>query len=102
MLRAFVFTAGAVLMSLEILGSRVLAPQYGNSVIVWGSLIGVFLSALSLGYWIGGRLADRLPRADVVATLVAAAGAYAMAIPALAPIVFQIASDSVRIAPLTT
>ena len=102
MLRTFVFTAGAVLMSLEILGSRVLAPQYGNSVIVWGSLIGVFLGALSLGYWMGGRLADRLPRADVVATLVAVAGAYAMAIPALAPIVFQIAPDSVRIGSLTT
>ncbi|HMC22925.1 MAG TPA: fused MFS/spermidine synthase, partial [Thermoanaerobaculia bacterium] len=85
MLRVFVFVSGAVLMSLEILGSRVLAPQYGNSVIVWGSLIGVFLGGLSLGYWCGGRLADRMPSPPVIATLVAAAGAYAILIPTIAP-----------------
>ena len=83
-------------MSLEILGSRVLAPQYGNSVIVWGSLIGIFLGALSLGYWLGGRLADRLPRPEAVAGLVAAAGLFVMAIPTIAPFVFRIAGDSVR------
>ncbi len=56
-----VFTAGAVLMALEIAGSRVLAPHFGNSVFVWGSLISVFLTALSLGYYLGGHVADRYP-----------------------------------------
>ena len=102
MLRVFVFVSGAVLMSLEILGSRVLAPQYGNSVIVWGSLIGVFLGGLSLGYWCGGRLADRMPSPPVIATLVAAAGAYAILIPTIAPVVFRLAGDSVRIGSLST
>ncbi len=60
-LKLLVFTAGGVLMGLEIAGSRVLAPHFGNSVFVWGSLISVFLIALSLGYSIGGRLADRYP-----------------------------------------
>ena len=54
-LDVLVFTAGGVLMGLEIAGSRVLAPHFGNSVFVWGSLISVFLIALSLGYYIGGR-----------------------------------------------
>ena len=81
-------------MSLEILGSRVLAPQYGNSVIVWGSLIGVFLGALSLGYWFGGRLADRMPRAEAIAGLVAVAGVFVIAIPTIAPFVFRIAGDT--------
>ena len=56
-----VFAGGAVLMALEILSSRLLAPRFGNSVYVWGSIISVFLAALSLGYWWGGRLADREP-----------------------------------------
>ena len=60
-LKVLVFTAGAVLMGLEIAGSRVLAPHFGNSVFVWGSLISVFLAALSLGYFFGGRIADRRP-----------------------------------------
>jgi spermidine synthase len=60
-LKILVFTAGAVLMGLEIAGSRVLAPHFGNSVFVWGSLISVFLIALSVGYYVGGMLADRRP-----------------------------------------
>ncbi len=56
-----VATCGGVLMALEILSSRVLAPHFGNSVYVWGSIISVFLAALSLGYLWGGRLADRQP-----------------------------------------
>jgi spermidine synthase len=54
-----VFVAGGVLMSLEIAGSRALAPHFGSSVFVWGSLISVFLIALSVGYYLGGMLADR-------------------------------------------
>ena len=60
-LKLLVVSAGAVLMGLEIAGSRVLAPHFGNSVFVWGSLISVFLIALSLGYFFGGRIADRHP-----------------------------------------
>lgn len=56
-----VFAGGAVLMALEILSSRILAPRFGNSVYVWGSIISVFLAALSVGYFWGGRLADRDP-----------------------------------------
>ncbi len=52
---------GGILMALEILASRVLAPHFGSSVYVWGSIISVFLAALSVGYVWGGRLADRDP-----------------------------------------
>jgi spermidine synthase len=60
-LKVLVFVAGGVLMGLEIVGSRVLAPHFGNSVFVWGSLISVFLTALSLGYYAGGWISDRNP-----------------------------------------
>jgi spermidine synthase len=57
-----VVVPAAVLMALEIVSSRLLAPQFGNSVYVWGSIIGIFLAAMSTGYVAGGRLADRRPK----------------------------------------
>jgi spermidine synthase len=56
-----VFLSGAVVMILELVASRVLAPCVGSSLYVWTSLIGVVLGSLSLGYWWGGVLADRHP-----------------------------------------
>lgn len=61
MIKFVVFICGAIVMSFEILGSRVLAPNFGSSVFVWGSLISVFLAGLSAGYYLGGRLADINP-----------------------------------------
>jgi spermidine synthase len=80
-LRVVVFGAGAVLMGLEIVGSRVLAPYFGSSVYVWGSLISIFLAALSLGYYLGGRAADRWPRAGVLAGTISAAGLLILVLP---------------------
>ncbi len=68
-----VATCGGVLMALEILSSRVLAPHFGNSVYVWGSIISVFLAALSLGYLWGGRLADRQPSIPALGRMIALA-----------------------------
>ena len=56
-----VFISGAVLMALEIVGSRVLAPYFGSSIFVWGSLISVVMTALSIGYYWGGWLSAREP-----------------------------------------
>lgn len=67
------FLAGATLMAFEIVGSRLLVPFFGNSLFVWGSLIGIFLGALSIGYTFGGRVADRYPTSGAFATLLATA-----------------------------
>ncbi|HSG68231.1 MAG TPA: fused MFS/spermidine synthase, partial [Bacteroidales bacterium] len=61
MLEITVFFCGAVVMIYEIVGSRVVAPYFGTSIYVWTSLIGVILASLSLGYWLGGKLADKNP-----------------------------------------
>ncbi|MCX6808648.1 MAG: fused MFS/spermidine synthase, partial [Candidatus Berkelbacteria bacterium] len=53
------FVSGAVGMIIEIVGSRLMAPYFGNSLFVWTALIGVVLGALSFGYFIGGKLADK-------------------------------------------
>jgi spermidine synthase len=65
-----VAVCGAVIMALEILASRVLAPAFGNSVYVWGSIISVFLAALAVGYRLGGRLADRAPSLAALGRLI--------------------------------
>lgn len=56
-----VFTSGAVLLGVELTASRVLAPFFGSSLYVWGALIGVVLTGLMLGYWLGGVAVDRAP-----------------------------------------
>lgn len=60
-LPAAVFLSGASLLGVEIAASRVLAPTFGSSLYVWGSLIGVVLAGLAVGYAVGGVLADRWP-----------------------------------------
>jgi spermidine synthase len=61
LLEIIVFICGAVVMILELAGSRVFAPHLGTSLIVWSSLIGLILGALSFGYWWGGKVADNAP-----------------------------------------
>lgn len=59
-----VFVSGAVVMVLEVLGTRLIAPVYGTSLHVWSAIIAVTLLSLSIGYWVGGRFADRFPHAS--------------------------------------
>ncbi len=82
-----VFVCGADLMGLEMIGSRILAPYFGNSIFVWGSLISIFLAALTLGYYLGGVVADRWPRTHVMAAMVAAPGVLIFALPFVYPAV---------------
>ena len=63
------------------MASRVIAPYFGNSVYVWGSLIGVFLAALSVGYFLGGRISTRWPERGPFLALVFLAGAATYPIP---------------------
>jgi spermidine synthase len=77
------FLAGAVLLGVEIAASRVLAPFFGNSLFVWGALIGVVLGGLSIGYWAGGALADRYPRPELLVAAITLGAAGVLAIPYL-------------------
>jgi hypothetical protein len=55
------FTAGMAIMTVEILGGRILAPYFGGSIYIWGSIITVFLVALSIGYLSGGHYSLKQP-----------------------------------------
>lgn len=60
-LRAALFLAGAVVMALGILGTRIIGPHFGAGLFVGTSLISVAMLALAFGYWLGGQIADRRP-----------------------------------------
>jgi len=83
-LGALVFGAGIGALATEITASRLLAPYFGSSTIVWANLIGIVLAALALGYWLGGRIADRRPFPSLLGSIVLAAAVCVAAIPFVA------------------
>jgi spermidine synthase len=83
-LTAVVFAAGVGSLATEISASRLLAPYFGNSTIVWANVIGLILASLALGYWLGGRLADRRPTPRTLGAVVLAAACLIAVIPFVA------------------
>lgn len=81
LLLPLVFISGMASLGIEFGASRLLAPYFGTSLYVWGVLIGLVLVYLSIGYVIGGRLADRYPREEVLYQITAWAGLWIGIIP---------------------
>lgn len=79
LLRLLVFAGGFASIGVELTASRLLAPFFGSSTFIWASLIGITLAFLSLGYILGGRLADRRPQPELLYAVVTVA-AIAIAI----------------------
>ena len=98
-----VFVAGLSSLGLEILAGRVVAPSFGSSLYVWGSIIGVFLAALALGYHHGGRRAAERASTGAIATVLLLSALYVAGVLAAAGIVLQVADGlplPPRLAPL--
>ena len=83
-LAGLVFLAGTGSIATEISASRLLAPYYGSSTVVWANIIGLVLASLSLGYWLGGRLADRRPSPRTLGAIVVTAAVMVAATPFVA------------------
>ncbi|HEY6380056.1 MAG TPA: fused MFS/spermidine synthase [Candidatus Dormibacteraeota bacterium] len=93
LLSVVVLCAGAGALATEISASRLLAPYFGNSTVVWANVIGLILIYLSVGYWIGGRVADRHASAAALGRiLLVAAGAIAV-LPLVAHPILRVALD---------
>jgi spermidine synthase len=88
-----VFVSGAALLSVELAASRVLAPYFGNSLFVWGALIGVVLAGLSVGYAVGGFLVDRHPSVRLLEGAIALGGVAVLAVPVLDERVLELVVD---------
>ncbi len=81
-------------MSLEFSASRLLIPIYGSSIYTWGSLVGVILSGLSLGYHVGGRLADKIGSSFVkFCSIIFSAGLYIVFIPFISVIIIEVSNS---------
>lgn len=79
-----VIVGGAAVLAIEILGTRIIAPFYGASIYLWSALISVTLAALAVGYWIGGKLADRGPTVQRLCLVLGLAGLWIVAVPWIA------------------
>ena len=75
------FSSGAVVMALEITGSRVLTPVFGSSTTTWGILIGIILTGLAAGYFLGGRIADSSPSFKRLCSVIFSTGLFILFIP---------------------
>ena len=64
-----VFLCGAIGMMLELIAARILSPYVGSSNLIWTTIIGVMLTSMSIGYWIGGKLADKNPNVNTISSL---------------------------------
>ena len=89
-----VFTVGFSILGAEIAAARLLAPYFGASTIVWANTIGIVLVALSVGYWYGGKLADRNPTREGLYRIVLLAGLLLAAVPFVADPFLGVAVDA--------
>ena len=89
-----VFVVGAASLGAEIAAARLMAPFFGASTIVWANMIGVVLVSLAVGYWFGGRFADRHPHKQGLCTLVLVAALAVALIPFVADPFLDISVDA--------
>jgi predicted membrane-bound spermidine synthase len=89
-----VFVVGTGSLGAEIAAVRLLSPYFGASTVVWANTIGVVLVALSIGYWLGGRLADRRPNMRGLCLLTLAAAVLLALVPFAADPLLGLAVDA--------
>ncbi|MFL5845839.1 MAG: spermidine synthase [Solirubrobacteraceae bacterium] len=88
------FVVGAASLGAEIAAARLLAPWFGASTIVWANTIATVLVSLSVGYWLGGRLADRDPTMRGLCRIVLASGVLLAVVPFVANPFLRVSVDA--------
>jgi spermidine synthase len=94
-LELLVFTVGAGALGAEIAAARLMAPWFGASTIVWANTIAIVLLSLSVGYALGGRLADRDPRPEGLARIVLVASMLLAVVPFVSGPFLRLAATAV-------
>jgi len=93
-IEAVAFTVGAASLGTEIAAARLLAPWFGASTIVWANTIATVLVALAIGYWFGGRIADRDPSLQGLSRLVVLAAGLLAIVPFVAGPFLRVSVDA--------
>ncbi len=78
-----VFLCGALGMILELVAARVLSPYIGSSNLIWTTIIGIMLTSMSIGYWAGGKIADKKPDMNILSMLILMGSFFTSLIPIL-------------------
>ena len=89
-LSSIVFVGGVCSIAVETSASRLVGPYFGSSTFIWANLIGLTLLYLSIGYFLGGKLADRYPEPELLSMLTAVAGFSVAFIPMLSRPILEI------------
>ena len=92
-LEIIVFLSGAIGMGLELIAARVLSPYVGSSNVVWTSIIGIILVSMSIGYWIGGKKADKDANIDELSNILLLAAIFTGLIPLLETVIVKILAE---------
>lgn len=98
----YVFLTGAAVMGIEMAASRLIAPYFGTSLMVWANIIGIILLAMSAGYFVGGRLADKRPEPRSLFTLSLVAGLLLTMIPFFSQWLFHFLTGGILATPVRT
>jgi hypothetical protein len=75
------FVLGAALMGAEMAAIRMMTPYFGSAIEIWACMIATVMLALMAGYYVGGAVADRAPRSEVLGVVVFLSGLYLLAVP---------------------
>ncbi len=89
------FFSGMTTLAIELSASRLLGNVFGNSNLVWANVIGLMLLYLTVGYFVGGRLADKMPRAAVMLQIILWAAFLSALIPLISRPIITRAADAV-------
>jgi len=93
-IRLIVFLGGLTSIGTELSASRLIAPFFGDSTFIWANVIGLTMTYLAIGYWLGGRLADRYPRPWVLYAITSLAAVWCALLPYLARPILQFSLDA--------
>jgi spermidine synthase len=89
-----VFAGGFCSLGVELTAARLMAPFFGTSTLVWANIIGLTLLYLALGYWLGGRIADRYPSPRALGAVVLFTGATVAVMPFVTRPILSLANEA--------
>ena len=93
-MKVTVFLCGALGMVLELVAARILSPYVGSSNLIWTTIIGIMLTSMSIGYWLGGKIADKRPDLNLLSLFTLLGAFFTSLIPVLETLLVKPLSET--------